>query len=71
MWNTNLFHFFIEKLQEATALDEKHTESLLALGAIMQTKSDIEAALNQYRRIPDIQDEGSEVWSNIGLCFKG
>ncbi len=58
-----------EKLQEAIALNEKHTASLLALGAILQSKSEIEGALGKYRKIPDIQDEGCETWANIGMCF--
>lgn len=48
---------------------EPNTNSLLALGAILQTKNDSEAALNVYKNIPKIQDEGFELWNNIGMCF--
>lgn len=58
-----------EKLQEAIAIDPRQKNSLLALGAIMQTKNESEAALNVYKNIPNLQDEGFEVWNNIGMCF--
>jgi Bardet-Biedl syndrome 4 protein len=58
-----------EKLQEAIALEVNHTTCLLALGAIQQTRIEIDLALNTYKNIRNIQDEGFEVWSNIGLCF--
>ncbi|EDS27858.1 tetratricopeptide repeat protein [Culex quinquefasciatus] len=34
-----------------------------------KSKNDIDGALNKYKRISNLPDEGSEVWSNIGLCF--
>lgn len=58
-----------DKFTEATVVEPKHTSSLLALGAIMQTKNESEAALNTYRNIRNIQDEGFELWNNIGMCF--
>lgn len=58
-----------DKLQEAIALNPRHTNSLLALGAIVQTKNESEAALNIYRNISAIQDEGFELWNNVGMCF--
>lgn len=58
-----------EKLQEATAIEPGHTNSLLALGAIQQTKNESESALNFYRKIPNLQDESFELWNNIGMCF--
>ncbi|CRL00187.1 CLUMA_CG013461, isoform A [Clunio marinus] len=57
------------KLEEAISIDDKHAESLLAFGAIMQTKNDGEAALNVYKKIPNLQDESFEIWNNIGMCF--
>ena len=57
-----------EKLQEAIQI-EKHTGCLLALGAIMQTKNDVDGALNHYKNIQNMQDESFEVWSNLGMCF--
>lgn len=48
---------------------EPNVNVLLALGAIIQTKNNSEGALNVYKNIPNIQDEGFEVWSNIGICF--
>lgn len=58
-----------EKLQEALAIETRHTNCLLAIGAIHQTRNDIDLALNAYKNIPKIQDEGFEIWSNVGLCF--
>lgn len=58
-----------EKLQEAISIEMKYTNCLLALGAIHQSRNDIDLALNAYKNIPKIQDEGFEIWSNIGLCF--
>ena len=58
-----------DKLQEAIALEPKHTLSLLALGAILQTKNESEPALNIYKHVPNLQDESFELWNNIGMCF--
>lgn len=58
-----------EKLQEALASETKHTNCILAVGAIQQTRNDIDLALNTYKNMPNIQNEGFEIWSNIGLCF--
>lgn len=58
-----------EKLQEAASTDEKQTSCLLAIGAIQQTRNDIVSALNTYKNVQNIENEGFEIWSNIGLCF--
>lgn len=58
-----------EKLQEAISIEAKYTNCLLALGAIHQSRNDIDLALNAYKNMPNLQDEGFELWSNIGLCF--
>jgi Bardet-Biedl syndrome 4 protein len=58
-----------EKLQESIAIEPKHTNSLLALGAILQTKNDPELALNTYKNIRHLADEGFEIWNNIGMCL--
>ena len=58
-----------EKLQEALASEAKDTNCILAVGAIQQTRNDIDLALNTYKNMPNIQNEGFEIWSNIGLCF--
>ncbi|XP_053673947.1 Bardet-Biedl syndrome 4 protein homolog [Anopheles nili] len=65
----NEYQRAFEKLLDATATDSKHTNALLALGSILQSKNDIDGALNKYKRISNLTDESSEVWSNIGLCF--
>nr|XP_040219935.2 Bardet-Biedl syndrome 4 protein homolog [Anopheles coluzzii] len=65
----NEYQRAFEKLLDATATDSKHTSALLALGSILQSKNDIDGALNKYKRISNLTDESSEVWSNIGLCF--
>lgn len=53
---------------------EPNSNSLLpqiyySLGAILQTKNESEAALNMYKNIKNIQEEGFELWNNIGMCF--
>jgi Bardet-Biedl syndrome 4 protein len=58
-----------DKLHNVVAVDHGTTESLLALGAILQTKNDVEGALNTYKNIQNIQGEGFELWNNIGMCF--
>lgn len=58
-----------EKLHNLQETDNATTESMLALGAILQIKCDAEGALNIYKNIPNIQSEGFEVWNNIGMCF--
>lgn len=58
-----------EKLLDVTHLDDQHTNALMALGAILQSKHDIDGALNKYKRIPQIHMEGGELWSNIAMCF--
>ncbi|XP_062550533.1 Bardet-Biedl syndrome 4 protein homolog isoform X2 [Armigeres subalbatus] len=65
----NEYQRAFEKLLDAIAIDDKCTTALLALGSILQSKNDIDGALNKYKRISNLPDEGSEVWSNIGLCF--
>ncbi|XP_058065849.1 Bardet-Biedl syndrome 4 protein homolog [Anopheles bellator] len=65
----NEYQRAFEKLLDATASDTKHTNALLALGSILQSKNDIDGALNKYKQISNLPDESCEVWSNIGLCF--
>ncbi|XP_050093921.1 Bardet-Biedl syndrome 4 protein homolog [Anopheles aquasalis] len=65
----NEYQRAFEKLLDATAADSRHTNALLALGSILQSKNDIDGALNKYKRMPYLPDESCEVWSNIGLCF--
>lgn len=35
----------------------------------MQSKNDIDGALNRYKLIDEDGQKGSEIWSNVGLCF--
>lgn len=58
-----------EKLQEAIGIDARHTNCLLAVGAIQQTRNEIDLALNTYKKIRNISDETFELFSNLGLCF--
>lgn len=62
-----MFFIFSSRFTEKAA--EPDSRSLLALGAILQTKNECEAALNVYKNIENIQEEGFELWNNIGLCF--
>ncbi|XP_053686682.1 Bardet-Biedl syndrome 4 protein homolog [Sabethes cyaneus] len=65
----NEYQRAFEKLLDAIAIDDKCTTALLALGSILQSKNDIDGALNKYKRISNLPEEGAEIWSNIGLCF--
>ncbi|XP_058828963.1 Bardet-Biedl syndrome 4 protein homolog [Topomyia yanbarensis] len=65
----NEYQRAFEKLLDAISIDDKCATALLGLGSILQSKNDIDGALNKYKRISNLPDEGSEVWSNIGLCF--
>ncbi|EDW58784.1 BBSome complex member BBS4 homolog isoform X1 [Drosophila virilis] len=44
-------------------------KGLLALGAILQSRNDVDAALSKYSQIADTEPEIAELWNNIGLCF--
>lgn len=57
------------KLQKAVSLDENSSQGLMALGAVLQSRNDIDGALQRYKKIGDYENEGSELWSNIGLCL--
>lgn len=57
------------KLQKAVSLDENCSHGLMALGAVLQSRNDIDGALQRYKKIGDYENEGSELWSNIGLCL--
>ncbi|GAB0094562.1 Bardet-Biedl syndrome 4 protein homolog [Sergentomyia squamirostris] len=57
------------KLLDALNIEAKYSKALVALGAILQSKNDIDGALNKYKLLSDLDQEGSEIWSNIGLCF--
>ncbi|XP_055708438.1 Bardet-Biedl syndrome 4 protein homolog [Phlebotomus papatasi] len=57
------------KLLDALNVDAKCSKALTALGAILQSKNDVDGALNKYKLLSDLDQEGSEIWSNIGLCF--
>lgn len=48
---------------------EPNANAILALGAILQTKTESEAAMNTYKHMRNIQDEGFQIWNNIGMCF--
>lgn len=46
-----------------------HPSQLLNQVNIFQSKNDVDGALNKYKLLSDLDQEGSEIWSNIGLCF--
>lgn len=60
--------FTITTLASFTAT-EPNANAILALGAILQTKTESEAAMNTYKHLRNIQDEGFQIWNNIGMCF--
>lgn len=58
-----------DKLFDVTKSEPNNSKALLALGSILQSKTDIDGALNKYKYIDDEAQKGAEVWNNVGLCF--
>ncbi|XP_031616366.1 Bardet-Biedl syndrome 4 protein homolog [Contarinia nasturtii] len=58
-----------DKLFEVTKLHENCPKALLALGSILQSKNDVDGALNKYKLIDTDNQKGAEIWNNVGLCF--
>ncbi|XP_062128736.1 Bardet-Biedl syndrome 4 protein homolog isoform X2 [Drosophila sulfurigaster albostrigata] len=59
-----------DRLTEVVNIERKCTpKGLLALGAILQSRNDVDGALGKYSQIADAEPEIAELWNNIGLCF--
>ncbi|XP_034477098.1 Bardet-Biedl syndrome 4 protein homolog isoform X2 [Drosophila innubila] len=59
-----------DRLAEVVNIERKCTpKGLLALGAILQSRNDVDGALGKYSQIADGEPEIAELWNNIGLCF--
>ncbi|KAH8416152.1 hypothetical protein KR222_009404 [Zaprionus bogoriensis] len=59
-----------DRLAEVVNIERKCTpKGLLALGAILQSRNDVDGALGKYSQIADAEPEIAELWNNIGLCF--
>lgn len=58
-----------DRLSRANKIDESSSKALIALGAVLQSKNDIDGALNRYNRITNLDNDYPEMWSNLGLCF--
>ncbi|XP_055920603.1 Bardet-Biedl syndrome 4 protein homolog [Eupeodes corollae] len=58
-----------EKLLEVTNIDSNSSKGLLAFGAILQSRNDVEGALGKYNQITGPELDSTEIWNNIGLCF--
>ncbi|XP_068147856.1 Bardet-Biedl syndrome 4 protein homolog [Drosophila tropicalis] len=59
-----------DRLQEVVNIERKcQPKGLLAFGAIVQSRNDIDGALSKYSQIANAEPEIAELWNNIGLCF--
>ncbi|XP_075169371.1 Bardet-Biedl syndrome 4 [Haematobia irritans] len=58
-----------DRLLEVIQFDRNCLRGLMAFGAILQSRNDIDAALGKYKEIAAIQPDIAELWNNIGLCF--
>uniref|UniRef100_A0A1I8MMS2 Uncharacterized protein n=1 Tax=Musca domestica TaxID=7370 RepID=A0A1I8MMS2_MUSDO len=58
-----------DRLLEVIQFDRNCLRGLMAFGAILQSRNDIDAALGKYKEIAAIQPNIAELWNNIGLCF--
>ncbi|XP_054090629.1 Bardet-Biedl syndrome 4 protein homolog isoform X1 [Zeugodacus cucurbitae] len=58
-----------DRLSEVIALDRKSPKGLLAYGAILQSRNDVDGALEKYQEIAMTEPDIPELWNNIGLCF--
>ncbi|XP_036344467.1 Bardet-Biedl syndrome 4 protein homolog [Rhagoletis pomonella] len=58
-----------DRLSEVINLDKKCSKGLLAYGAILQSRNDIDGALGKYQEIAATEPDIPELWNNIGLCF--
>ncbi|XP_073846172.1 Bardet-Biedl syndrome 4 [Musca autumnalis] len=58
-----------DRLLEVIQFDRNCLRGLMAFGAILQSRNDIDTALGKYKEIAAIQSDIAELWNNIGLCF--
>ncbi|KAH8280327.1 hypothetical protein KR018_002873 [Drosophila ironensis] len=59
-----------DRLAEVVSIERKCSpKGLLAFGAILQSRNDVDGALSKYSQIAKAEPEIAELWNNIGLCF--
>ncbi|XP_037953653.1 Bardet-Biedl syndrome 4 protein homolog [Teleopsis dalmanni] len=58
-----------DRLLEVINIDGKCSKGLLAFGAILQSRNDVDGALSKYREVAITEPDNAELWNNIGLCF--
>ncbi|XP_022223261.1 Bardet-Biedl syndrome 4 protein homolog isoform X3 [Drosophila obscura] len=61
-----------DRLAEVVNIERKCShmpKGLLAFGAILQSRNDVDGALSKYSQIANAEPEIAELWNNIGLCF--
>ncbi|XP_070135076.1 BBSome complex member BBS4 homolog isoform X2 [Drosophila bipectinata] len=59
-----------DRLAEVVGIERKCSpKGLLAFGAILQSRNDVDGALSKYSQIANAEPEIAELWNNIGLCF--
>lgn len=42
---------------------------IFAIAIFLQSKNDVDGALNKYKLIDAESQKGAEIWNNVGLCF--
>ncbi|EDW33347.1 GL19930 [Drosophila persimilis] len=58
-----------DRLAEVVIERKCSPKGLLAFGAILQSRNDVDGALSKYSQIANAEPEIAELWNNIGLCF--
>ncbi|KNC21821.1 putative Bardet-Biedl syndrome 4 protein [Lucilia cuprina] len=58
-----------DRLLEVIQFDKNCLRGLMAFGAILQSRNDVDGALGKYREIAALKPDIAELWNNIGLCF--
>ncbi|XP_017038768.1 Bardet-Biedl syndrome 4 protein homolog isoform X2 [Drosophila ficusphila] len=59
-----------DRLAEVVSIERRCSpKGLLAFGAILQSRNDVDGALSKYSQIANAEPEIAELWNNIGLCF--
>ncbi|TMW54550.1 hypothetical protein DOY81_000344 [Sarcophaga bullata] len=58
-----------DRLLEVIQFDKNCLRGLMAFGAILQSRNDVDGALGKYKEIAALKPDIAELWNNIGLCF--
>lgn len=58
-----------EKLFNPFSFDTKTKQKRKKKPTTIQSKNDVDGALNKYKLIDAESQKGAEIWNNVGLCF--